>query len=415
MLLFSSVAISLSHTYHGVSMVPNTEKGWVVTSDTNGYVLHTPDCGLSWISQSFSTSRYLYDVFFLNEQKGWVGTSDGFIYYSPNGGQNWYRQVMGLAYFAFRVLFINDTCGWVACSGAVIARTVCGNDTVINGVIWQSTYLPYAADSIELHGVSFINEQTGWFCTGHLPEFWWPDTNFTKGQGYIAVSNDSGISWQLQKRDTINDFFDIKMLDSLNGFVIGGNDRTMSATVMKTQNGGVTWQPLTIPSQAKYLRSMKIIGTNKIWAVGHSGTILHSDNGGNNWVLQTSPVDTILYDIDFSDSIHGLIAGDGCVLYTHDGGNSWHIANLGIEETRLPLIANRIPLKIYPNPATSIIHISCPFTVKEIKIFDVTGKLVKSEELKGKSNRIPLKGIKSGVYFVKIGNQLVKEKIVVTK
>jgi hypothetical protein len=138
---------------------------------------------------------------------------------------------MGLAEFAYRLFFIDDTCGWTVCDGAVIGRTICGNDTIYNGQTWQPIYLsfPYAADTVELHGISFTNRQKGWFCAGRYFFFWGPDTWFTKGQGYIAVSNDSGLNWQLLLRDTVYDFFDIKMLDTLNGFVIGGNDRTMSS------------------------------------------------------------------------------------------------------------------------------------------------------------------------------------------
>jgi hypothetical protein len=43
----------------------------------------------------------------------------------------------------------------------------------------------------------------------------------------------------------------------------------------------------------------------------------------------------------------------------------------------------------------------------------VSGKIVKSEELKGKSCRISLNGIKNGVYFMKVGNDA--KKLVVNK
>lgn len=121
------------------------------------------------------------------------------------------------------------------------------------------------------------------------------------------------------------------MLDTPNGFVIGSNDRTMSALVIKTQDGGVTQQNVSIPTQAKYLRSIKFVGNHE-WAVGHNDTILCSDNRGITWAMQTSPVNTTLHNIDFSDSIYGLIASDGYVLYTHNGGITWNVATLGIEE-----------------------------------------------------------------------------------
>jgi hypothetical protein len=246
------------------------------------------------------------------------------------------------------------------------------------------------------------------------------------GQGYIAVSNDSGFNWQLLLKDTINDFFDIKMLDTLNGFVIGGNDRTMSALIMKTQDGGVTWQPVTIPTQAKYLRSLKIIGINKIWAVGHNGTILHSDDGGLNWTLQTSPIDTTLYDIDLSDSIHGLIAGDGCVLYTYNGGNTWNIANMGIEdEIASHPLAMTPSIKVFPNPAKSLtaVRYSLPIERKvSLQLYDISGRLVKTlvKEQKKPGNysiNLNTNTLSAGIYFLSLETRekRIIERLVVVK
>ena len=52
----------------------------------------------------------------------------------------------------------------------------------------------------------------------------------------------------------------------------------------------------------------------------------------------------------------------------------------GIEEERSTLDATRRTLKIYPNPTNQgrIVRVSCPSAVKELKIYDITGKLVKS-------------------------------------
>jgi hypothetical protein len=338
---------------------------------------------------------------------------------------------MGLAEFAYRLFFIDDTCGWTVCDGAVIGRTICGNDTIYNGQTWQPIYLsfPYAADTVELHGISFTNRQKGWFCAGRYFFFWGPDTWFTKGQGYIAKSNDSGFNWQLLRRDTIYDFFDIKMLDTLNGFVVGGNDRTMSAVIMRTSNSGNAWQPVTIPAQAKYLRSLKFVG-NHAWAVGHNGTIIHSNNGGNTWQMQTSNVNTTLYDVDFADTLHGLIAGDSYVLYTYNSGNTWNIANVGIEEESSTLNAIRSMLEVYPNPAKTLtaIRYSLPVESKvSLQLFNISGRLIKTlvNEQKNAGNYSLVwngkddnnRKVGEGVYFciLQTDEKCLKQKILVVK
>lgn len=89
----------------------------------------------------------------------------------------------------------------------------------------------------------------------------------------------------------------------------------------------------------------------------------------------------------------------------------------GVEENHEPLSADRSSLEVYPNPAKTYFTVRLPFSAdrSQIKIFDVTGNIAKSEELKGKNNRISLDGIKNGVYFIKVGDGMVKEKLVITK
>ena len=192
----------------------------------------------------------------------------------------------------------------------------------------------------------------------------------------------------------------------------------MSAVVIRTSNGGNTWQTVTIPAQAKFLHGIEVINNSYIWAVGHNGTIIHSRNGGQTWIQQQSNVNTSLYDVDFADTLHGLVAGDSYVLYTHDGGNTWHIANLGVEEERSTLNATRNILEVYPNPAKVFftLRLSQSADREQIKIYDVTGKVIKELESSGNRElRVSLDGIKNGVYFVRVGDKIVTKKLVITK
>jgi len=416
-----SITLTFGRTYHGAALAPDGQNGWVVTSDSM-LVLHTSNCGINWMRQTIlgSGMRLLFDVFFLNGQKGWICSDEGFVFYSPNAGDTWIRQTAGLAYFATCVFFIDDSFGWVACSNTIIGRTVDG------GQYWDQIFLPYPpfhCDTVDFQGVSFVDSLKGWICAGRDPYYieslpGQGDTWYTKGQGYVAKSTDGGLNWQLCLRDTVFDFFDIRFQDSLNGFVVGGNDRTMSAVVMRTQNGGNTWEAESIPAQAKFLQGIEVINNNYIWAVGHNGTIIHSHNGGQVWTQQQSNVNTTLYDVDFADTLHGLVAGDSYVLYTHDGGNTWHIANLGVEEERSTLNATRNILEVYPNPAKVFftLRLSQSADREQIKIYDVTGKVIKELESSGNRElRVSLDGIKNGVYFVRVGDKIVTKKLVITK
>lgn len=88
-----------------------------------------------------------------------------------------------------------------------------------------------------------------------------------------------------------------------------------------------------------------------------------------------------------------------------------------IEEENPMLLASGFELQVFPNPASSYFVVRCPSFVNraEIKIFDVTGKEIKSEEIQAQNCRIQLDGIKNGVYFIAVNGQIVKEKLVIAK
>ncbi len=69
------------------------------------------------------------------------------------------------------------------------------------------------------------------------------------------------------------------------------------------------------------------------WAVGDRGTILHTQDGGETWSLQPSPVTCRLESVQFLDARQGWAAGGYTAAYTHravgvllkteNGGQTW--------------------------------------------------------------------------------------------
>jgi len=88
----------------------------------------------------------------------------------------------------------------------------------------------------------------------------------------------------------------------------------------------------------------------------------------------------------------------------------------GIEEQLTPSASLHL-FEIYPNPAKSYFAIRLPQSAdrSQIKIFDVSGKIVKEVRSEEQETRISLDGIKNGVYFVRVGNEMATKKLVITK
>jgi len=90
----------------------------------------------------------------------------------------------------------------------------------------------------------------------------------------------------------------------------------------------------------------------------------------------------------------------------------------GIEEKQFQN-ASRLILQISPNPAKTFFIIHSPAAVQSVKIYDVLGKLIKAENLAefNDEKQISLKGISSGVYFLKVNTEDTEfiKKLIVTK
>jgi photosystem II stability/assembly factor-like uncharacterized protein len=325
-LVIGLLSVSYGYNYHGCAMAPNSDQGWVVTIETT-LVNHTWDGGESWELQQILTSRDFFDVFFLDTLNGWTTNRLAMIWHTSNGGLNWNWQSLGMSKFGTRVFFLDSLHGWVAAGEGICIRTTDGGNN------WLQVFIHnIPLDTVDFYGVSFVDTLHGWMAAGRYPEIDSLGVHFKKGQGFIVYSNNGGdsSSWVTQRHDTIYDFFDVKFKDTLEGWVVGGNDSTMEACVLHTTNGGQNWSQQTIPASAKYLRALELVDGNKLWAIGRNGTIIHSLNGGSSWSVQNCGVDTTLFDIDFADSLRGLIAGNGFVFYTQNGGRNWFQANLAV-------------------------------------------------------------------------------------
>ncbi|MFA6980972.1 MAG: YCF48-related protein [Ignavibacteriaceae bacterium] len=78
------------------------------------------------------------------------------------------------------------------------------------------------------------------------------------------------------------------------------------------------------------LRSVNFIDANFGWAIGESGLILHTTNGGLNWTKQKSGTLQFLNDVAAIDSENSIVVGHwGTLLKTSDGGKEWDTISIG--------------------------------------------------------------------------------------
>ncbi len=69
---------------------------------------------------------------------------------------------------------------------------------------------------------------------------------------------------------------------------------------------------------------VQALGKDRAFVVGYGGKILSTSDGGLNWQVHPSGVQTALATLKFVDEKHGWVIGqDAVILHTQDGGQTW--------------------------------------------------------------------------------------------
>ena len=307
-----------------------------------------------WVNQNSGTNAILQNIYFTDENNGWVSGA-GPILHTSDGGQTWAAQnTPALTGFYVDIFFTDPMNGWSCGNEARIIHTSDG------GMTWNIQPNPYTAPVPILYGVYFVNPDTGWVVGGDHGTFpnytnrriilhttnggatWgfqldasglYPlycvhfidsDNGFAASEiGEIMSTSDGGDTW-ITKSPAGGRPYSIFFINSLTGWV-SGEDVSAShySTISKTTDGGNSWVTQSFNSE-EYIQDINFVDEMTGWAVGGtiggSGgnqhtTILHTTNGGENWISQNPPSTSTLLGVSFADANHGWAAGiDGTVL-----------------------------------------------------------------------------------------------------
>ncbi|MBI4535240.1 MAG: T9SS type A sorting domain-containing protein [Ignavibacteriae bacterium] len=319
----------------------NENIGWVGGQASGGLptiLFRTSDGGATW-QTSLEDPTDIRAIFFVNERTGWASGQGSRLWHTTNGGNNWQLQADFPFQFVHALNFVDSLRGWGA--GAVNRRI----RTTDGGNVWIIDTLSYS-----LWDIQFIDSLKGWQC----------------GVSSIEATTDGGKTWQVQLNSGAI-WSSIFMLDSLHGWAVSETDTLGNpfglivhttnggmlwtyqisptqyslkatyfldslsgivvgnvATLLRTTDGGVQWQSLTQSVTSHSLFGIHIQDPLKAWIVGRQGTILRTSDGGSQWSVLTSGTTADLNDVCFVDPQSGWVVGDAStILRTTDNGNSW--------------------------------------------------------------------------------------------
>jgi photosystem II stability/assembly factor-like uncharacterized protein len=190
--------------------------------------------------------------------------------------------------------------------------------TADGGASWrrQKFFLPQRGVD-----VAFADPQTGWLVTD---------------AGTVLSTIDGGAGWTVVEQATL-DVKAIAATDASHAWIVGNALGTAgepgSSAVLRTADGGETWQPMGF-GMAQLAdvafadeRHGVLVALDRIWS---------TRDGGRTWRLRRELPMTVLTSVAARDPRHAWVAGwdtqqgDPLVLATRDGGATWRRLSIDV-------------------------------------------------------------------------------------
>jgi photosystem II stability/assembly factor-like uncharacterized protein len=239
----------------GIQFV-DANNGWAFGGNQ---ILSSTDGGSIWTVQNFLSSSYLSALQFINVNLGWVishSTDTSYIFQTTDGGISWTLQTQTYSGYYEALFFLDENYGW-ASSIMNVVRTTNG------GINWIE-------HSANIEGspicIRFADHQTGWISSNTL------------GSYDISKSTDGGLNW-ISQISGLGDFIQsISCSDANTVYAAGMQPFVNEGFILNTTDGGTSWFE-QYRSNGR-LNSILFINDTTGWAVGDSGKILSTENGG---------------------------------------------------------------------------------------------------------------------------------------
>ncbi len=299
----------------------------------------SPEDKLTIDLQGWEISKSTYDfdinskdMFFVNENIGFVVGYNGDIYKTTDSGTTWRKQNSGTILHLHSVYFIDENVGFVSShamsgcldedcgKGSVLLKTTNGGDT------WTKTFFP---EYIRILSLKFFDPLNG-IAIIHKPDI--PNSR----DEYVAITSDGGSNWNLLDLEIKRYSSSLYFVDNI-AFVAGENNQ-----IFKSKDYGRTWQIISTPIESfNDVRNIYFYNEN----IGYIDGISHiykTIDGGLNWEKTSFPF-TYFGTFHFSSENEGfniqpIAVYEGLDFPTFKGSISYETLDGGITWTKSELM-----------------------------------------------------------------------------
>ncbi len=248
-------------------------------------------------------SAPLYNIYFVDENVGYITGGRGTILKTEDSGKTWARKMAtsdtpgrggrrgGIRANLMGIQMINETIGFIAGSENTILKTTDGGETWAG----SSERARVGETRNNLENIWFVSPTTGWV----IGSF-----------GTLLHTADGGETWEKRNAGFDNNLFGIHFVDENTGWICG-----QEGLILHTTDGGATWNQQKAESFDD-LHDIIFVNAKVGWAVGGFNSVLHTTDGGNTWTVSNIPGGATLKGVHATDQNHcwtvndwGVIAG----------------------------------------------------------------------------------------------------------
>jgi photosystem II stability/assembly factor-like uncharacterized protein len=218
----------------------------------------TEDGGKNWdllSVQAEDVSRVkMLDLFFLDENTGYIVGEYNLILKTSDGGLTWKLMFSSNDYFLHfqSILFLNESVGYALAGGdwskGIVFKTIDGGEN------WMDVYESEDPDQ-RLQSFHFCDQDVG-YVVGN--------------EGIILSTYDGGNTWVVQHSNSLSDLTSVLVLDQKNTIIAGEK-----GTLMATDDGGKSWHQLDIGLDLEIDFSNICLNNKKdVFVIGNHGAII---------------------------------------------------------------------------------------------------------------------------------------------
>lgn len=278
-----------------------------------------------WVKQPSGTLAWLRDIYFTDNNNGWIVGSDGTILRTSDAGDHWAAEPKLTTDTILRVRFKDRDTGWLLCERNVYSR---GRNamsylmhTIDRGATWHTLEFPGGGRE-RMTTLMFTADGRG--------------KVFGEGGVFYELQPD-GVRWKKSSSIIRHLLLGGSVNPDGSGAIVGGG-----ATALLTRDHGATWEDAAVTgNKPPRLNAVFFTNPRLAWAVGSGGSIFTSVSGGRTWFPRVSGTDRELTDIYFKDTREGWAAGEnGTILHTTDGGNAWVPEQTGVPHNLARIVFN---------------------------------------------------------------------------